>query len=66
MRADCRFLYLPSNDVIAKIALRDLDLLFEDKNLKCLYFWNDSAKMWDIFRFWYLSSNGVIDNVAQK
>ena len=35
----CRFWQLPSNGVIAKIALRDLDLLFEGKNVKSVYLW---------------------------
>ena len=34
---------MPSNDVIAKIALRNLDLLLKVKNLKCLYVWNDKS-----------------------
>ena len=31
-----RFGHFPSNDVIAKILIRDLDLLFEGKKLKML------------------------------
>ena len=30
----CRLLHLPSNAVIKKIALRDLDLVFEGEKLK--------------------------------
>ena len=37
VEAICRFLHVPSNVVIAKIALRDLDLLLEVKNVKFLY-----------------------------
>ena len=37
VKADvCRFFHLPSNGVIAKIVLRDIDLLFGGKNVKCL------------------------------
>ena len=32
----CRFWYLPSNDVIAKIALHGIDLLFEGKKFEML------------------------------
>ena len=36
----CRFGHLSSNGIIAKIILRDLDLLFEGQILKCNYIWN--------------------------
>ena len=48
----CRYWHLPSNGVIEKIALRDLDLLLGSKDLNFLYVWNDKSKrknMWQAF-----------------
>ena len=44
----CRLLHLPSNDVIVKISLRDLDLLFGGPHFLNIYIsetLRDSAKM---------------------
>ena len=46
----CRFWYLPCNDVIAKIALRDIDLLFKGKFFENIYIsWNDKNNVRETF-----------------
>ena len=58
----CRFWHLPSNGVIAKIILRDLDLLFEVKILNVNISETVRArenmhgkifKDFDIYNYWY-------------
>ena len=59
---------MPSNDVSAKITLRDLDLILEGQTLKILL----SLKLWelakngrnDFDRFEYLPTNDIIGNVT--
>ena len=51
------------NGLLAKIVLRDLDLLFKVNNLKRYYLWNGESKRKyacdDFCRFWYMPSNDL-------
>ena len=62
----CKFWLLPSNGVIAKFPLRDLDLLFNGKkNCYISETVRDSAKnVRNICRLWHLPSNGVFEKIA--
>ena len=63
------FLYLPSNETIAKAVLCDLDWLFQGQTFQTLI----SIKWWKLvvqkcmgplFRFWYLPSKDIIAKVV--
>ena len=56
---------MPSNDVIAKNAIHDLDVLFEGQHF-IVYTIRAIAKKCegDIYKFWYLPSNGVIAKIV--
>ena len=67
MRDICRSWYFPSNDVIAKIILYDLYLLFGGKKYICYISKTLSAsvEICGVFcRFCHLPPNGVIEKIA--
>ena len=63
-----RFWHLPSNGVVAKIAIRDLDLLFGGQIFTIFYIFEtvrSSAKcVGDICRFYHLPFKGLFSNIA--
>ena len=66
----CKFCHLPSNNAIVLVVNRDLDLLFEDHNLKMLISLKmiASAKMHgnDFERFGHLPTNNTIAKVTSN